>query len=52
MKPKYMTVEECRRYKELAAKYKEPAIFIMSLPFTEPYPAEELKHEECTVCRD
>jgi hypothetical protein len=32
---KYMTLEECRRYKELAAKHKEPVLFAMSLPCVE-----------------
>jgi len=32
---KYMTLLECKRYKELAAKYGEPALFAMSLPCTE-----------------
>ena len=35
---KYMTLLECKRYKELAAKYGEPALFAMSLPCSElPY---------------
>jgi hypothetical protein len=32
---KYMTLLECKRYKELAAKHGEPALFAMSLPCSE-----------------